>query len=105
MPDRSGITPPPEPEAIKAELSGLARQDPAGARARLADGHDLADLLWSAWGPELGLAGADRAGLVAHLAGARREVWLWVMGERTWDELARLVSGGVLRRALVPATG
>jgi hypothetical protein len=101
MPERLGLVPPPEPVAIKEALAERARKDPAGTRRRLAEGTDLADTLWSAWGSQLETAGAESDALAAHLGSCRREVWLWIMGERTWDELARLVSGGVLRRVLV----
>jgi hypothetical protein len=95
---RMGLEPPPEPTELREQTWALARQSPDRAHELLAEGEWLADVLWEAWEGELASVGATRADLVARLATARRELWLWLAGERTWPEAAELVGGGVLRR-------
>lgn len=56
----------------------------------------VTDLAWSAWAE--GLAGVDRAWLAAIVAGHRRELWLWLAGERTWDQALTSLAGRVHRR-------
>ena len=78
-------------------MRAAAETDPAGARKELADGRWLADELWSSWREELEPLGADRAAVAAAAAGLARELWLWVMGERQWAEVAALLYGRVAR--------
>lgn len=66
------------------------------------DGHWLANHLWphwAAWLEPLGVTVEDLAGVVA---GYSRELWLWLMGERTWAHTVDSLAGRTLRRA--PAT-
>jgi hypothetical protein len=86
--------------------------EPSAARDRWAaqvlDGHDLVevieapgglgDWLWDRWRVLLAV-GVDRASLGRLLSGYRREVWLWMAGERTWDQCCAGLIGRIGRRA------
>ena len=63
----------------------------------------IADPLWDQWGGELDRAGMDRDRFGEVVAGYRRELWLWVMGERTWAQAGGGLLGRVQRR--LPAQG
>lgn len=89
---------PPEPTALRARTRALAEQDPAGATALLGRGEWIADPLWRAWEPALERAGIGRERLVEIVVDYRRELWLWVMGERTWAQCAAGLAGRVGRR-------
>jgi hypothetical protein len=90
---------PPEPVALLDRTRRLAEQDPAAAGALLERGEWIARPLWDRWGPALRQAGWRRRDLVAVLVAYRRELWLWVMGERTWSQCAAGLLGRVRRRA------
>jgi hypothetical protein len=62
----------------------------------------IADPLWGVWGPALQAAGMDRDRFGEIVAGYRRELWLWVMGERTWAQAAGGLLGRVQRRLRSP---
>lgn len=88
-------------------MAALAADVPARARAVLGRGEWLADYLWREWADQLEPCGVDRDQLVAELARWSRELWLWVMGERQWPEVAGLVYGGLMRKgpAAAPERG
>lgn len=89
--------PPPEPVDLRRRMRAAADSDPAGARMDLAAGQSMADELWRSWRPELEALGADRAAVAAASSALARELWLWVMGERQWPEVAALLYGRVAR--------
>jgi hypothetical protein len=89
---------PPEPAGLRARTRALARRDPAAAAERLARGEWITRPLWRSWGPALERAGMGRALLRRIAADDRRELWLWVMGERTWAQCADGLLGRVRRR-------
>ncbi|HXQ61157.1 MAG TPA: hypothetical protein VN796_02425 [Acidimicrobiales bacterium] len=55
-------------------------------------------LLWERWRPALEPAGMDREAFVDVVVGDGRELWLWLMGERQWDEFLVGLAGRVRRR-------
>ncbi len=57
----------------------------------------IAQWLWERW-RVLETVGLDRARFVAITAGYRRELWLWLMGERTWAQCCSGLIGRVDRR-------
>lgn len=61
-------------------------------------GAELTDWLWAVWGSDLGAGGLDAAWLGQVVAGFRRELWLWAMGERRWEPLVDALAGRVARR-------
>ncbi len=107
--DETGPT--PEDDA-RPPFLGLP-EEPTDLRARLRaevlDGADrdpgleeIADHLWATWGPTLEPAGLDRAAFGPVVTGYRRELWLWLMGDRRWDQAVPALAGRALRR-LPPA--
>jgi hypothetical protein len=89
---------PPEPAELRARTRALAEQDPAGAIALLGLGEWILDPLWDRWGAELERSGVGRERLRQIAVDYRRELWLWVMGERTWEQCAGGLLGRVWRR-------
>jgi hypothetical protein len=54
--------------------------------------------LWERWRPALEPAGMDREAFLDVATGYGREIWLWLMGERQWEELISGLAGRVNRR-------
>jgi hypothetical protein len=54
--------------------------------------------LWERWRPALEPAGMDREAFIDVIVGYRRELWLWLMGERGWSPLVSGLAGRVARR-------
>jgi hypothetical protein len=93
-----GLELPEEPVALGAETRAMVERSP-GAGAGLIDrGEWIVGPLWRCWGAALERAGMSRAQLVQIAVGYRGELWLWVMGERTWAQCASGLRGRVLRR-------
>lgn len=55
--------------------------------------------LWARWGNDLEPAGMDRDAFVDVVVGYRRELWLWLVGDRTWSQMLAGLAGRVRRRA------
>ncbi len=89
---------PEEPVPLRQRTRTLIEQDPEGGAAVVDAGSWIADPLWERWGPALESAGMDRDRFDGIVAGYRRELWLWVMGERTWPQCAGGLLGRVRRR-------
>jgi hypothetical protein len=89
---------PEEPVALRNRLRDLAQNAPTKAITLIADGEAIADPLWSAWGAWFFQQNADRAALTRILASYQRELWLWVAGERTWQQCAEGLAGRITRR-------
>jgi hypothetical protein len=89
---------PEEPAELRDRVRALAEQDPAAAGDLLGRGEWIAGPLWRSWGPALQRAGLDQEWLRRLAVGDRRELWLWVAGERTWTQCAGGLLGRVRRR-------
>ena len=98
MSDPAALPVPEEPVELRQETRALAQEAPERAAALLEDGEWIAGPLWERWGPALQAAGMGRARFLRVVAGYRRELWLWVMGERTWAQSAGGLAGRVRRR-------
>jgi len=57
----------------------------------------VAAWLWERW-RVLESAGLDRPRFFAIVVGYRREIWLWLMGERTWAQCCSGLIGRIDRR-------
>jgi hypothetical protein len=57
----------------------------------------VTDWLWDRW-RALAATGLDRAGLEVIVVGYRRELWLWLAGERTWEQWCSGLIGRIARR-------
>ena len=93
-----GLSLPGEPVELRRRTRALVEEDPDRGAAVVDAGAFLADPLWERWGPALERAGMDRDRFAGIVAGYRRELWLWVMGERTWAQSAGGLLGRVRRR-------
>ena len=93
-----GLSLPEEPVELRRRTRALVEQDPGQGAAILDAGSWIVDPLWERWGPALAAAGMDRDRFAGIVAGYRRELWLWVMGERTWAQSAGGLLGRVQRR-------
>jgi hypothetical protein len=79
-----------------------------GLREAVLDGADwregfsndicLGLLLWERWRPSLEPVGMDREAFIDVVIGYGRELWLWLMGERQWEEFLSGLQGRVHRR-------
>jgi hypothetical protein len=101
----AGLTVPEEPAELRARTRALVESAPERGAALLDAGAWIADPLWERWGPALEPAGMTRDRFDAVVAGYRRELWLWVMGERTWAQSAGGLLGRVRRRLPAPSGG
>ena len=89
---------PAEPAALRAQTRELVERAPADGAALISGGEWIAGVLWDCWGAALERAGMHREQLVQIAADYRRELWFWVMRERTWAHCAGGLRGRVLRR-------
>jgi hypothetical protein len=89
---------PPEPAELRAWTRAMVEAAPGHWAKLVAGGQWIGVPLWERWGPELEHAGLDRPAFDGILAGYERELWLWVMGERTWAQCADGLAGRVRRR-------
>jgi hypothetical protein len=85
-----------EPGALRQKLRNLARNDPEFAQSEAI--RLFSAWLWRRWRPELTPFGYTPRELRALLGGDRRELWLWLMGDRPFAQLAQGVAGRVTRR-------
>jgi hypothetical protein len=99
------LTLPEEPVGLRRRTRALIEQDPERGAALVDAGSWVADPLWERWGPALRSAGMDRDHFQRIVTGYRRELWLWVMGERTWAQSAGGLLGRVRRRLAPPDPG
>ena len=89
---------PEEPLEIKAHLRAAVGEAPqAGREAALAE---VTELLWGEWEDALAPFGVDAERFAAIVAGATNEVWLWVMGDRPYDQLVVSLAGRTIRRTV-----
>jgi hypothetical protein len=88
---------PEEPVDIKEGLRGALL---AGQKWRdgLSDEICIVLWLWGLWRPALEPSGMTREEFVDLVSDDRRELWLWLMGERQWFPFITGLAGRVVRR-------
>jgi hypothetical protein len=96
--ENADLSLPEEPVGLRQRTRALIEEDPERGRAVVDAGAWIADPLWERWGPALESVGIDRDHFGRIVTGYRRELWLWVMGERTWVQSAGGLLGRVQRR-------
>lgn len=74
----------------RAQREGTDGGDPVQA---------VTDRAWAMWASTLARAGVDAPWLAGVVAGYRRELLLWLAGERLWEQLEPGLAGRVARRA------
>jgi hypothetical protein len=57
--------------------------------------------LWERWRATLEPVGIAREAFIDVVAGYRRELWLWIVGDRGWEQMLSGLAGRVSRRLLV----
>lgn len=57
--------------------------------------------LWGRWQPALEPVGVSRDDFMDLVVAYRRELWLWLLGDRTWTQCVSGLAGRIVRR--VPA--
>jgi hypothetical protein len=97
-----GLEVPEEPAALRRAL----REQQLGVSGR--DGERdydarMAEWLWERWQGPLEGRGMGEEAFAAVVAGYRREVWYWLLGERRWEPCVDGLLGRVARR--LPARG
>jgi hypothetical protein len=88
---------PEEPEALRV---GLRDALLAGGdwREGFSDDICIGVLLWNLWQPALEPAGCSREEFVDIVVADRRELWLWLLGDRRWEQYVSGLAGRVIRR-------
>jgi hypothetical protein len=88
---------PPEPEDLRTGLRDalLAGDD---WREGFSDDICIGVWLWSHWQPALEPAGCTREDFIDIVVAGRRELWLWLLGDRRWDQYVSGLAGRVIRR-------
>ena len=88
----------PDEPTVRAEVWLAAVLEGEELDSVLADEKDgVTAWLWSRW-RSLASAGLDEEGLGLIVLGYRRELWLWLAGERTWSQCCSGLIGRVNRR-------
>lgn len=86
----------PEPVALRRALRALAGDDPVTGRSEAT--RRLAATLWRTWRAEFAPHGMTAKQFREVVAGAGQEVWLWVMGDRPFDQIQESIAGRARRR-------
>ncbi len=89
-------------ETLQQEVRAQILDHPDTWHDMAGDGRWLADQLWPHWAATLEPLGVTEGHLAHVVAGYRRELWLWVVGERTWEHTLTALAGRLLRRAPPP---
>jgi hypothetical protein len=94
---------PEEPEELRVALRDelLAGGD---WRSGFSDDICLGVWLWGRWRAALEPAGCSREDFVTIVMSTRREVWLWLLGDRRWEQYVTGLAGRVVRRLPVVVT-
>ena len=94
---------PDEPEELRVALREelLAGGD---WRKGFSDDICIGVWLWARWQPALEPAGCSREDFVTIVMSTRRELWLWLLGDRRWEQYVTGLAGRVVRRLPSVAT-
>jgi hypothetical protein len=88
---------PEEPVDVKANLRDTLLEG-HDWREEFADDMCLAIWLWSLWQPALEPYGMSREDFFDQVIAFRRELWLWLIGDRQWLQYVTGLAGRVVRR-------
>ena len=93
---------PPEPVELRDGLRDalLAGDD---WNAGFSDDICIGVWLWGRWQPALEPVGCTREAFVDIVVSTRRELWLWLLGDRRWEQYVSGLAGRVVRRLPAPA--
>jgi hypothetical protein len=88
---------PPEPGELRVALRD-ALLDGGDWREGFSDDTCIGVWLWSRWQPVLEPGGCSREEFVDIVVANRRELWLWLHGDRQWEQYVHGLAGRVIRR-------
>jgi hypothetical protein len=88
----------PDEPTVRAEAWLAALLDGADLTVVLGAEDGLAAWLWQRWSFLAADAGVSRDAFTAMVLEYRRELWLWLAGERTWNQACSGLVGRVTRR-------
>jgi hypothetical protein len=94
---------PAEPDDLRIRLRA-ALLDGGDWRAGFSDDICIGVWLWSRWQPVLEPGGCSREEFVDIVIANRRELWLWLLGDRRWEQYVTGLAGRVIRR-MPPISG
>jgi hypothetical protein len=86
-----------EPFDLLTALRAVALREPAAARS--AAPIELAEYAMTIWADQLEGLGVSPAVVTHVFTSFRREIWLWLEGDRRWDQLSGHLAARVVRRA------
>jgi hypothetical protein len=95
-PSEPALAIPDEPLELKALLRTAVGEDPEAGRVVAVA--EVAAMFWGEWEAVLLPLGMDEEAFAFITAGATNEVWLWVMGDRPFDQLVASITGRTIRR-------
>ena len=87
----------PDEPTVRAHEWVTAVNDGNDVRAVLSADDGFVDWLWARWST-LGGHGMTSAQFAEVVLGNQREIWLWLAGERTWNQACSGLLGRVHRR-------
>jgi hypothetical protein len=86
-----------EPQDIRRDLRASVLQG-ADWRTGFSDEVCIGVWLWERWRPTLEGRGMHREEFLDVVVDFGRELWLWLMGDRIWDQYLPALAGRVARR-------
>jgi hypothetical protein len=89
---------PEEPVELRDRLRGLAFEDTSNWTEILVADGQLADWLWEQWSHQLTEDKLDKDAYLEAVLGYKREIWIWLMGDRVWDQMLPGLIGRLQRR-------
>ncbi|MFZ0667684.1 MAG: hypothetical protein WAM97_18200 [Acidimicrobiales bacterium] len=97
MPDEIRLEMPIEPVELREWMRQtiLAGGDP---REDVEEGISLGMVLWERWRSSLEPSGVDRESFFDMVESYGREIWLWIIGERRWEQCIEGLAGRISRR-------
>jgi hypothetical protein len=87
---------PAEPQDLRVHLRQRALESDDESRANFEG--CIAVWVWERWRASLEPEGFARESFIDVVAGYRRELWLWILGDRTWAEVMSSLAGRIARR-------
>jgi len=90
---------PEEPEDLRVGLRDALLD---GQRSDFGDDICVGLWLWRCWRPALEPAGMSREDFIELVTVNHRELWLWLLGDRQWDQYLIGLAGRVVRRLPAP---
>lgn len=87
---------PAEPVEMRLELRAGALGSPVDDRSTYPA--SFGAWIWERWRGELEPAGLSREDFMEIVAGYRRELWFWLLGDRGWEQVTSGLAGRVSRR-------